>query len=595
MSTAAGMDAPTFAGTVAPARSGTIVLTIMLAGALLLWTRSLGMSDPDGMTDLGLVSIVPSIFHLSLALLAAGFSWLMIRGRTGGPLPLLYLAALILVLAATPPIVYGTLRYSWAWKHLGIVDYIQRHGSVDRTAPFLAAYHNWPGLFAATAWIADRFGVKAADLAPILRFTPPALDLAVCAAYLQLIRRLTDDPRLPLTAAWLFVTANWIGQDYFSPQGFSFLFYIILLGLFLGPLRRTTAPSPSGGFSGVLASAAAMVLIVAIVVTHQLTPLLVILSIGVLTLGRRLSPAYLFFVLIAQLLWLLWGAAPFVLEQIHDELAAIGTLSEATSKMANVGTVSAERGQAIVVGRALTATIGLVAIAGGFRRLWNGFRDYTAVALLLAPAPLLLVAYGGEAVFRAYMFASPFLAFFAAAIFFPSPAAGRTILSFPLLFLLCLFSAIGFLFANNGKDREYRFTRDEVATARWLYSIAPPGTLLVEGARSYPSQFMNYENFAYLPISEEDHAARQEIVTDPAGVFYRWMADPRWNDTFLILTRSQKAYLQASGMQPGDFNRMENILLSSPRFHLVRASPNARIFRLQAARPRAGGYLPSRR
>ncbi|MCY1231280.1 hypothetical protein D9M72_437220 [compost metagenome] len=116
-----------------------VALAAILIATLLLWAISLPAIEPDRMTDVGLVSVLPRSFFLSLALLAVGFAWLVCAGRTAGPLPVFYLIALVIVLHATPPIVYGTLRYSWAWKHLGVVDYIQRYGAVDRNASFLAA------------------------------------------------------------------------------------------------------------------------------------------------------------------------------------------------------------------------------------------------------------------------------------------------------------------------------------------------------------------------------------------------------------------------------------------------------------------------
>ncbi|MCP8894996.1 hypothetical protein KYK29_08640 [Shinella daejeonensis] len=580
---------------------------VLLAGlcvALLAWSSALPAIDPDRMTDLGLVSVLPPLFYLSLALICAGFAWQMSYGRATGVLPCLYLVALVGILHATPPLVYGILRYSWAWKHLGIVDYIQRHGAVDPTAPFLAAYHNWPGLFVVTAWIGKHAGARATDIAAVVQYTPFVLTLLLLAVFLLLMRQFTSDRRHLFTAGWLFIVANWIGQDYFSPQGFTFLGYLALLALFLGPLRRVDIPwsarrpaflnriIPAAGTAGlrigrsaaitrVFAAVLALAIILAIVVTHQLTPLVVILAAAALTALGWLAPGYLIFALVAELLWLLWGAAPFVYEQIQNELSAIGALSEATAKLARTAVVSPDRAWVVLIGRILSASIVLVALCGGLRRLLAGFWDLTAFSLFIVPAPLMAVAYGGEAVFRVYLFTSPFLAFFAAAIFFPSPKNGRPAVVLPLLAIACFLSAVGFLFANNGKDREYRFTPDEVATAEWLYSTAPPGSLLIEGARSYPSQFMNYENFSYLPLSEESTDTKDRIAADPDGVLARWMGDPRWSDAYVILTRSQKVYLDASGnMRPGQIEAIEEALLTSPRFLLVRASANAKVFRL---------------
>ncbi|MGO4622520.1 hypothetical protein [Ensifer sp. 2TAB8] len=590
-----------------PAGRYDVALTAILSATLLLWAVSLPAIDPDRMTDIGLVSVLPRSFFLSLTLLAAGFAWLVCGGRTRGPLPILYLVTLVIILHGTPPIVYGTLRYSWAWKHLGVIDYIQRYDAVDRNASFLAAYHNWPGLFAATAWLADRFGLRSVDLAPIVSFTPPVLTLGLVGAFLQVVKRLSADRRLQLTACWLFVAANWVGQDYFSPQGVTFLCYLILIGLFLGPLRKSETtwaarrprflnvlgppalpgglPSWTGGWlTRALSALLAMTLISVIVVTHQLTPLMIILAAAALTVLGWLSPAYLIFAIITEVLWLLWPAAPFVYEQILSELASMGTLAEATSKLANVADVSADRAWVVLFGRALSAGVIVFALLGGLRRLLNGHWDLTAAALLLSPMPLIAVAYGGESIFRVYLFASPFLAFFAATAFFPSVRAGAPAYVFAPLAAILLLSTIGFLFANNGKDREYRFAQDEVAVAEWLYRSAPEDTLLIEGSRSYPSQFMNYENFYYLAIALESEATRKEVVANPSSVFLRWMDNPRWRDAYVILTRSQKASLEANGqMRPGDFDRIEQDLLMSSRFKLVRASANAKIFRLLPA------------
>lgn len=590
------------------------VTIAVLAAAMLLWRAALPTIDPNRMTDLGLVSILPPAFYLSLVLLSTGFAWQVAYSRVSGAVPYLYLVSLILILHATPPLVYGTLRYSWAWKHLGIVDYIQRHGTVDPSASFLAAYHNWPGLFVVTAWIADLLGARAIDLASAVQFTPAVLNTALLAALVWLLRLFTDDKRLLVTASWIFIVANWIGQDYFSPQGVSFLLYVVLLGLFLGPLRRsgstsavrrprlfnTLGPiaSPAalkrrrfGRLSGALSAFFAMAIILVIIVTHQLTPLLVILSAGALVALGWIAPSYLVFTLVAETVWLLWGAAPFVYLQLHSEIAAVGDLSEATSKLASAALVSTDRAWVVWAGRMLSAMIVLAGLYGGLRRLLWGYWDLTAVALLLSPAPLLAVAYGGESVFRVYLFSLPFLAFFAAAVFFPSPHCGRPAFVFPVISAACLLSSVGLLIANDGKDREYRFTRDEVAASEWLYSTAPAGSLLIEGARSYPSQFLNYENFSYLPISEESAGTKARIVNDPEGVLSRWMSNPRWADAYLILTRSQRAYLEAGGyMQPGDFDRIEHELLSSPRFVVVHVSPNVRVFKLLSLEAHRQGY-----
>jgi hypothetical protein len=48
---------------------------------------------------------------------------------------------------------------------------------------------------------------------------------------------LTRDRRLVWLSCWIFYIANWVGQDYFSPQAFAYLQYLLLLGIVLRWLR----------------------------------------------------------------------------------------------------------------------------------------------------------------------------------------------------------------------------------------------------------------------------------------------------------------------------------------------------------------------
>jgi hypothetical protein len=182
-----------------------------LAAALLLWLCSLVQIDPSGLDDLGIVSILPWTSWATLVLLAIGFMSSMDQRLASGPLPFLLLVVFVLVLHATPAIGYGTLRYSWAWKHIGMVDYIQRHGTPDPVAPYLAAYHNWPGFFLASAWVANLAGAGPLEIAKAARFAPTILNLLYLCVLPLVLRRFTDDNRLIWTAVWVFLAGNWVG------------------------------------------------------------------------------------------------------------------------------------------------------------------------------------------------------------------------------------------------------------------------------------------------------------------------------------------------------------------------------------------------
>ncbi|HUL06698.1 MAG TPA: hypothetical protein VLV76_10205 [Candidatus Acidoferrum sp.] len=582
-----------------------------LFGALASWAACLRTIDPGALSDLGLASVLPAAAWLPSLLLSVGFFFVLCRQPGRVWLPGLYLVALAVVLHATPAIDYGTLRYPWAWKHLGIIDYIQRHGAVDRATPILTAYHNWPGFFAAAAFIADLAGIR--DLASPVRWAPLVLNLLYLAALPLLYRAFTDDHRTILGAAWVFLAGNWVGQDYFSPQGVCFFFYLLLIGLCLRFLARDPAPAvaesgrlsqalaalaqwsarslpgssalPSGAMRAIV-TATALLLIVAMTVSHQLTPLVAISALGALVALQIMTPGLFLFAGVVVAFWILYVAAPFVAVVLPVEIRDIGvSAGQLSGNLADLAVLSSGQVLVSLVCRLLTVGIALAAVVGGLRRRAAGYRDGVAAALTIAPLPLIAVtSYGGEIMFRVYLFALPFLAFFAAALVFPSPQRGNSVAALLAAALLGFILAVAFVFANNGKDRQYAFASEDVAAVQWLYDNAPQGTLIVEGASLYPSLFRNVEHVTPVAIADEPAESRAELLANPASVLARWLDNDDYSAAFIILTRNQEAYVNAMGIMPGGgFEKIKQALLSSPRFRLVHASGGTMIFALNPA------------
>ena len=596
--------------------AGLAIQLACLIVALAVWFACLPLIDAEKVNDFGLIATLPAGIWVAYTLLAATFAINMLDPHPNGLRAGLTLAGLVAMLHATPALVYGTLRYSWAWKHIGIVDYIQRHGALDPAADFLAAYHNWPALFVSVAWLAGIFGLGPADLARIATYFPFLLNLAFLALLPKLFSRLTADIRLIWSATALFIVGNWVGQDYFSPQGIAFLLYLVALTLCLGPLAKSPRqlsahghargriersqqwlnaalppPTETSRRARIGATILLLAIVLVIVATHQLTPLLLISTLVGLVALNRLSAAFLAFAVTAEIAWLFYFASPYTAVVLPELLAEFGnTAGSALGKMADLGQVSPGQFWVSAAARGLTGAIAVLALIGGLYRLLTYRRDGVAAWLVLAPLPLLVAtSYGGEILFRVYFYALPGLCFFAAAPFGTRPTAARTRMASVAFAVLLLVLVPAFVLANNGKDRQYRFTPDEIAVADWLYANAPAGSLLIEGSRSYPSQFRNYENFVYVPISEEDPEVRQGIIDDPAGVLGRWLAQSDQGG-YVILTRSQTASVEDIGIMPaGSFARIEAGLLASPRFILAKASPNALVLTLH---PQAGIFAP---
>lgn len=588
-----------------------LVFGALVAGSAFTIAGALKL-DPDALGEFGIIDIMSWQAWIGLGILLVGFSTSLTTTASRTMLPWLFLLAFIAALHLVPAYTYGTLRYSWAWKHVGVVDYIMRNGSLDRDALYLAAYHNWPGFFVVWAWIAQRLALQPLDIAAVAAYAPPAFAAANLLVLHRLFSIITQDRPLIFLAQFVFLTGNWIGQDYFSPQAATFLLYLMAMLLCFGLLARHQPPSDllrrsvGGRLSAVLAlenegavasktqghalaaSLLLMIIMAIIIGSHQLTPLVLAFALtGMALLGRLdLGFAVLCGVLIA--LWNLYFAAPFVERSIASELAGFGAaLVNATDNVSDLRQLNASQATVSVISRTLTVGVGMLAMVGFIRRARAGHIDINPLILLAAPLPVLVMtSYGGEAIFRVYLFMLPGLAYLAAAAVFPSASAHH---SRWLPLLVCCVGGLlimGFLISNNGKDMQYRFRPSEVAAAAWLYEQAPKGSLLVEGARNYPSQFANYENFFYVPLASESPQARQDIIQDPVETFDRWLSDPKWTAGFIIFTRSQKAYAESQGVVPkGTFDHIIGVLSSSPRFQIAYRNTDAIIFTLNHQAP----------
>lgn len=598
--------------------SGPVLMAgLTLLGAAGLWVASLAAIDPQAMTDYGLVSVLPMSFYLAGFFVAVTLALCQYSGLAETAVPVLALVVLVLILHATPAIVYDTMRYPWSWRHIGIIDYLQRNDATAPGDPNLLIYLDWPLFFLVFARAAQLFGTELSTLAAIGRFFPVAINLLYVGLLLGLFRQVSDDARLNVRAVAVFLVGNWIGQDYFSPQAVAFVLYlaILLLALrYLGrrqpggdwlarfrPVTRLRGLLDDGRAIGTLpdpemrrlAGLAAGALVICLVASHQLTPILLLLSLTGLVLLGRLGPRLLIFTVVVQAVWLVVFAEATMARLAGELSAGLGHIDAGTfGAMVDTGLVSAGQRAVSVASRGLSGIVALFALAGLARRRRAGFRD--GAFLVLAGAPILLVAmtsYGGEIVFRVYLYALPFLAFFAAAAFAPfdsrhpdiGPVGAFLMMAFLLVGWVC------FLLANNGKDRQYRIGAEEVAAVDWLYSEAAPGALLIEGNSNYPRQLRHPEKFVHVPLDLEPDIDAA-LLEDPEGLLGEWLRG--WpGEGYILVTRSQEAEDEALQLLPGGgLDALSDRLAASGAFCLLRDEPAARIFTLCDRLPGEAGH-----
>jgi hypothetical protein len=164
------------------------VLCVLVPIACLAYTVQQFPDDPQ-FTDKGLVPIVSLWYYAGLALCGLGFWLALQREPLRGWLLATQLAVFVVVIHALPALAYDVTRPFWAFKHIGVVDYIVQNESVDRS---IDVYHNWPGFFALSAIIENLTGLQPDDYA---RWSPLFFNLLWCVGLLYALRTLTDNAR----------------------------------------------------------------------------------------------------------------------------------------------------------------------------------------------------------------------------------------------------------------------------------------------------------------------------------------------------------------------------------------------------------------
>jgi hypothetical protein len=578
-----------------------LLVAANLVAVAVLWVIALARVDRRAMTDLGLVSVLPVEAFVALVLLTAGFVLAVTSDRVSTRWDRAHIVSLVVLLHSAPPLLYGSLRYAWAWKHVGIVEFIDRVGTVDRSAPTLEIYHNWPGFFSLNAMLTETFGLDS----PLsyAAWMPLVFNLLFVAVLAHAMRSLTMNQRLISVALWIYVSTAWVGQDYFAPQALAFLLYLAAVAVVLRYLRTEPAPETRAGrlTAWLTASSGAggepspetvtprarsgalivlTIFIATIASSHQLTPVMLTLALGLLAVFRLARPVVLPLLVIAVTAgWAFGFGGDFVVANIQDVIEEFGSVQDNVSGSL-ISLEQASAGQVLVAAtaRALSAaSLGLGVVAG----IWSLWRRRVPLATsLLAAAPLLalaLSAYGDEVLFRVYLFTMPFAALLAARLLVGVRTPGLVRRAGALLIAGALLA--GFMIAHYGNDRRYTFTEDEVAATEFLYSTAPPGSMIIEGSRNYPSLWLNYEQFTYVPIDREPWATRERIVDDPVASLSDWLDNDDFPAVYLLITRSQIAETEAVGSMPGGgLAEVEAALLSSPQFQVVYANADAAVF-----------------
>ncbi|MEV6787551.1 hypothetical protein [Streptomyces sp. NPDC051098] len=588
-----------------------------LLTGICLWLFALPRIGFRTMGDYGLLDRLPVAFHLSLLVLTCGFLFSLRRAGTAPWWPAAYCVALLFALKAAPALLYDSVRYPWASKHDAVVNQLLANRELRPGAALsgnMSAYDQWPGFFSLNAALVRVFGVESA--AAYLNWAPIVLGLLVMPVLILIYRTFTEDWRLVWTAVWIFQVANWVGQDYLAPQGFAFLLHLTVLAVVLrhfvrpgsaGRLRDRTCldpvaapvPPPTGVRQRAVCIAILAPLIVAINASHQLTPVMLCASLLALTLTRRYRNWGL--LAVAGLLMLVWDLTmgrPLFLETLRTLRDSLGELMQ-NSRAGYAGELTGPGPE--LAGLANVLMVLAVAALAGVAVLTRRRLTRSALPLLLvsaAPVPLFAVNdYGGEMLFRVYLFGLPGAAFFAAAALVPPVAGLRgpatrvhpirrrvTAVALPVVLVALV---VGFLPSYYGKEKMYYTPPAETAMVTRAIDRAPEGALLLATTGSFPQALHRYDQVEHWFFAEQELPENEKMLKDPAG--YLAAGIPRGTEAFVLLTRTQDIYSAGEGLLPaGGFATLRSRLEASPLFRVVEEHPYGVVLEYRPQGPGTG-------
>ena len=499
-----------------------------------LWARSISGVDLRDMNDLGLVSVMPAASLLLVLVLTVSFCLALARGASSWVV-LSHVVVLIVILYGVTAFLEHEPRFQTVWRHAGVMDYIDRHGSVD---PAIDAYFNWPGFFVLGDVISNVAGFSSP--LSMAAWAPLAFNLLFLPPLLVIFRSVTSDPRLVWSSVWIFFSANWVGQDYLAPQAAGFLLWLTIAAIVLtGFVQPGAGERPAlqrGGFVLVVA-----VLFTAIVTGHQLTPFAAFLTLTALAIfTRRLSPGLVWLLGIILVGWVAYMTTAYLTGNISTLTHPLGALG--SNLDANVGRRLAGSPEHTLIGRirvSVSGAIWALAIAGFLRDrvTWRK----SAPLLVLASAPFVLPVlqpYGGEILLRVYLFALPGVAFFVARLAFPRPESGwRWPVTAGVTVIACLL-VVTFQYTRHGNERLDYFTTGDVRAVRALYDVAPPNSVFFAGSLNIPWRYRNYTDYEYQTIP--DLRAWQLNPDAPGPVLREIRAEAGDRPAYVIVTRSTR-------------------------------------------------------
>ncbi|HEV2373511.1 MAG TPA: hypothetical protein VGS19_15220 [Streptosporangiaceae bacterium] len=533
----------------------------------------------------GLIQALPPGYFAALAGLGVAIvvSWRSEKPQYGQFA--LAVVALVILLQGAPSLIEAEPRFPPAWLHAGFTDYVAATG---RVLPQVDARFSWPSFFTGMAMLARAGGLP--NVIVLLKWWPAFINLLYLPPLFMLATRVLHDRRSAMLATGLFPLANWVGQDYYSPQSTAYFLYLVLLCIVLGPLRgsRPTLlprwalparwrkeappePAPLPVAYTVTLLAILAVLCAAMDTGHQLTPFFALAIVTALAvLGRTRLAAWPVLMFLMAVGWVCYAASAYWSGHFTQLFGSLGSLGvNASNSLRLHGSPAHFRVDDVRL--LIVGAIWLLAVVGFFCARRPPADRWAAAVLMVSPVVIVGgQSYGGEAGLRAFLFSLPG-ALCLVAVALSALARHLKAAATGLVISLLIPS---FLVARWGNELSEMVQPPEIAGALALYRIAPPGSILMAITPQVFWQFTvpSVGGYKYRPnnLDEFHYGHVDEIAENLEGP----------NGGYVIITASQLEYAQAAYDLPTSWGTgVERDLSRSHLFRLVYRNPDTVIYK----------------
>src|SRR5579875_2303116 len=560
-----------------------IILTF--AGTALWLVAALVTRDPNP-SYWGLLKAISPLWYCGLALVLCGFA----LGRRSELSAAAAAFSFALGTVLTPALVYGAPREATAAKQMQLTQYVLVHHHVHVTAGIYQAFSSMFSGIAGLSQLVGVYGIQGhMSLWAVATYWPVLLALMRVVELRILMGRLVATTTRRWCGVMLVLLVDSLGADYFSPQSIG---YVMAVGLVALAVRGVT-DAPFGKrwtFWLLLAGG------VALAPTHELSPYM---AAGALVVLAIFGQAPFWTCLPVGLPALAWAGVVRNTIESHFTFGALFNIENfrppvtvSTPGLARLSVVGTQS-HVLLVALLILILLGALGFLPNIRTRW-------AWAYGLCPSVglgfIAINPYGNEGIFRATLFAIPWIAVLAMKM--PEPGTRLRMLMNPGAMTAAVVACLGalfvtFLIAAYAMDGTNVLSAGDVAVVDYLMRQPPRDAFVLSvGSAGNPAdgadEILNYSTLewsqvANAPVLEQIHPSSIDAtaLADRYGLVAADHGARANSPLYLIWARSSLLYANAYGLQsPSQMRAWLQLLRTSPTWRLVYHRGSSYLFKL---------------